>query len=202
MSFLYLASQSPRRRELLAQIGVQYKVLPVSIVEQCGSEETPVAYVQRLALEKAKEGFHHLTANNLTPAPVLGADTIGLLNGRVLEKPVDKNDAVSMLGALSGTCHEILTAVAMVAVDKQKVLLNRTLVQFRELSAVEIEQYWDAGEPIDKAGAYAIQGFAGVFVESIEGSYSAVVGLPLMETHLLLKEFNVPCWSSFTENKT
>lgn len=194
METVYLASKSPRRRELLTQIGVKHRVLNVDVPEQRGLDEEPMQYVERLAREKALAGCRELQAQGLPPAPVLGADTLGVLDGRVFEKPRDLADALKMLQTLSGRTHQILSAVAVAQDDRLVVDTVVTDVTFRQLSDSEIMRYWDTGEPADKAGAYAIQGLAAVFVERIEGSYSAVVGLPIAETAQLLESFDVAVW--------
>ena len=194
MASIYLASKSPRRRELLAQIGVKHRVLSVDVPEQQEASETPQDYVARLAREKALAGWRALQDQGLPLAPVLGADTLGVLQGRVFEKPRDGDDALSMLRALSGRTHQILSAVALAYGERVAVQTVTSEVTFRALSDTEIRRYWDTGEPADKAGAYAIQGLAAVFVEHIEGSYSAVVGLPLTETAQLLENFGVAIW--------
>jgi septum formation protein len=195
-----LASASPRRRELLQQIGCKFQVAPADIDETVLAKEAPEGYVERMALEKAKAGWK--ANKNL---PVLGADTAVVLGERegkgeksvaqIFGKPADESDAISMLMQLSGTTHRVLSAVAMVQDDKQHVLLSETLVTFRPLDKSECHRYWLTGEPCDKAGAYAIQGLGGVFVENLRGSYSGVVGLPLVETCSLLEKFGIPWWS-------
>lgn len=182
---IYLASQSPRRRELLTQINVPFKVLTVAVEEQHQSGESPAQYVERLACEKARAGV----AVAKTGHPVLGSDTIVVLDGAILEKPKDKHDAMRMLRALSDNKHQVMTAIALA--DNSRCFVERvtTEVSFRALSDAEIEAYWNTGEPADKAGAYGIQGIAGKFVSNINGSYSAVVGLPLMETDRLIRRF-------------
>ena len=186
MSMLYLASGSPRRRELLEQIGVPFTTLPTVIDETPLPNEPAVDYVRRLACAKAQVGLASLAAPGA--AVVLGADTSVVLDGRILGKPQDRADALAMLTALSGHTHEVLTAVALATPERCDVRLVTTNVAFRKLDEAEIEAYWRTGEPCDKAGAYAIQGIAGKFVSRIEGSYSAVVGLPLLETDLLIKQ--------------
>ncbi|MDO2949940.1 Maf family protein [Aeromonas simiae] len=180
---LYLASASPRRRELLTQLGYRFEVLKLEVPEQRQSGEKPQDYVCRLARDKALAGAA------IAPAalPVLGADTIVVLGDRVLEKPSDLLDAKDMLEALSGRVHQVMTAVALASAGRCDVRLVTTNVAFRKLDEAEIEAYWQTGEPCDKAGAYGIQGIAGKFVSRIEGSYSAVVGLPLLETDLLIR---------------
>ncbi|MEQ5972056.1 septum formation inhibitor Maf [Serratia liquefaciens] len=185
MTSLYLASGSPRRHELLALLGVPFEVILTDTEEQRQEGESAEAYVRRLAQDKAKAGVA------LAPQawPVLGADTIVVLNGRVLEKPQDETHAAQMLAALSGKQHQVMTAVAIA--DRHDVLcqLVVTDVTFRNLSQQDICDYIATGEPMDKAGAYGIQGKGGCFVRTITGSYHAVMGLPLVETHELLSNF-------------
>ncbi|MDK1227972.1 Maf family protein [Cronobacter turicensis] len=186
MTDLYLASGSPRRQELLGMLGVTFERLVPGVEEQRAPQEAPQDYVTRLARDKACAGVALATRD----LPVLGADTIVVLNGDVLEKPRDAAHAAEMLRRLSGQTHEVMTAVALA--DKQRVRerLVMTRVTFRALTARDIAAYVESGEPMDKAGAYGIQGLGGCFVRRIEGSYHAVVGLPLVETWELLSEFN------------
>lgn len=188
---LYLASQSPRRRELLTQIGVAYQVLPADTDESRSAGESPAAYVQRLALDKARAGWHEALRQGLPALPVLGADTAVVLGTEVLGKPADFAAAQTMLRTLSGRSHQVLTGIAVYDGQHHTVAMSTTTVWLRELSDAEIESYWASGEPCDKAGAYGIQGLAAVFIERIEGSYSGVVGLPLFETAQLLDQFGV-----------
>ncbi len=190
-SFVYLASQSPRRRELLDQIGVTHRVLSVDIDETRRDDEIASDYVQRLAREKAAAGWQHLIDHQLTPAPVMGADTAVVIDGDILGKPVDADDAIAILQRLSGRSHEVMTGVAVHSAQGAQVTMSCTRVWFRALDRAEIEQYWLSGEPRDKAGAYGIQGLAAKFIERIEGSYSGVVGLPLFETAQLLRHFGI-----------
>ncbi|WP_145492460.1 Maf family protein [Yersinia aleksiciae] len=185
MTALYLASGSPRRRELLTLLDVPFEVLKTEVEEQRQPEESAQEYVQRLAQDKARAGVK-VAPQDL---PVLGADTIVVLNGQVLEKPRDTAHAQQILSALSGQQHQVITAVSLA--DQQDVLsaMVVTDVTFRVLSQLEISNYIATGEPMDKAGAYGIQGKGGCFVRSITGSYHAVVGLPLVETHELLSNF-------------
>ncbi|ACO77494.1 Maf-like protein [Azotobacter vinelandii CA] len=189
---LYLASGSPRRRELLTQIGVPFTTLAVTIDETPLADETPATYVERLARDKAAAGLAGLAGDR--QAVVLGADTTVALDGRILGKPGSRAEALAMLRALGGRGHEVLTAVALASAGRCEARLVRSRVTFRPLAAAETEAYWATGEPLDKAGGYAIQGLAAVFVSHLEGSYSAVVGLPLCETAQLLAEFGIPCW--------
>ncbi|EKN5160272.1 septum formation inhibitor Maf [Yersinia enterocolitica] len=185
MTALYLASGSPRRRELLTLLDVPFEVLKTEVEEQRRAEESAQQYVQRLAQDKARAGVS-VAPQDL---PVLGADTIVVLNGQVLEKPRDKAHAQQILSALSGLQHQVITAVSLA--DRKNMLsaMVVTDVTFRVLSQLEISDYIATGEPMDKAGAYGIQGKGGCFVRSITGSYHAVVGLPLVETHELLSNF-------------
>lgn len=185
---IYLASRSPRRHELLGQIGVRYAAIETNVDETMQSDESAEIFVVRLALEKARAGRRQL--GGVMSAPVLGADTVVVLDHDVLGKPRDKADAVRMLKRLSGNTHQVYTGVAMVG-EFESTRLNVSNVTFRDISDAEIEAYWDSAEPADKAGAYAIQGRAAVFVEELRGSYSGVMGLPLYETAHLLDEFEV-----------
>ena len=183
---IYLASGSPRRQELLTQLGVAFEKIVPGIEEQRRPQESAQQYVTRLAREKAQAGVAMVDQD----LPVLGADTIVILNGEVLEKPRDAAHAAEMLGKLSGETHQVMTAVALA--DRQNTLdaLVVTDVTFRVLSEHDIAGYVASGEPLDKAGAYGIQGLGGCFVRKINGSYHAVVGLPLVETYELLSNFN------------
>ncbi|WP_447853624.1 Maf family protein [Enterobacter mori] len=186
MTSIYLASGSPRRQELLTQLGVSFERIVTGIEEKRAEGESAQQYVSRLAREKAQAGVVQ-TPRDL---PVLGADTIVILNGEVLEKPHDADHAARMLRKMSGQMHQVMTAVALA--DSQNVLdcLVVTDVTFRVLTDDEIAAYIASGEPMDKAGAYGIQGLGGCFVRKINGSYHAVVGLPLVETYELLSNFN------------
>jgi len=199
MAALYLASGSPRRRELLTQIGVAFQTLNAPIDETVLPAESAAAYVQRLALAKAAAGL--ATLENSADAVVLGADTAVVLDGQILGKPVDQADALAMLQLLSGREHQVLTAVALSDGQRSQVCLVSSDVRFRPISAAEATTYWLSGEPHDKAGGYAIQGLAAVFISGMRGSYSAVVALPLCETAALLAEFGIPCWQGFSEKQ-
>lgn len=183
---LVLASASPRRSELLAGLGLRFSQQAADIDERWQPGESPEHYVERLALEKARA-----IAVDCPAAVVLGSDTTVVLDGEPLGKPADEAEACAMLAALSGREHEVLTAIAVVGPQGEKSRVVATKVRFRPLSEAEIRAYWRSGEPADKAGAYGIQGLAAIFVERLEGSYSAVVGLPLAETAALLKEFEI-----------
>jgi septum formation protein len=182
---IYLASSSPRRRELLNQIGVSFDLVKAAIEEKPEMGESAQDYVLRLALQKAQAGFK----NSNKDRPVLGADTIIVIDQKILEKPRDKRHARKMLQLLSGRVHQVFTAVALVQGVVTKNTLVKTEVSFKKLSEQEISDYWLSGEPIDKAAGYAIQGTAGKFINNISGSYSGVVGLPLFETAELIREF-------------
>ena len=185
---IYLASQSPRRAELLQQIGVGFDVLSVAIDETMMVGESPETYVQRLALEKARAGWCTLGPDRRRP--VLGADTIVIAADMVMGKPAHRQQAIEMLLALSGSTHQVITAVAL-AGEHEVVRSQRSRVTFCTLTRQKCEAYWETGEPRDKAGAYAIQGLAAMFITRLEGSYSGVMGLPLYETAELLKTFGM-----------
>lgn len=181
---IYLASASPRRRQLLAQIGVAHEAMPVDIDESPLPGESPQTYVCRLALAKAETLWGYLEPARRRP--VLGADTTVTLDGALLGKPVDRSDALAMLARLSGRTHQVCTAVALRHADGTASKLSISEVTFRSLTAEERERYWETGEPADKAGAYAVQGIAAAFITRIAGSYSGIMGLPLAETAELL----------------
>jgi septum formation protein len=188
--FIYLASASPRRRELLQQIGVPFRLVGTELDETPRLSEAPAAYVSRLAAAKAAAGWLSRSAAN---APVLAADTAVVLDGAILGKPRDQDDAERMLLKLSGRTHEVMTAVAVRSSAGCEIKVSNSLVTFRTLDAAEIRAYWDTGEPRDKAGAYAIQGYAAIFIADLRGSYSGVMGLPLFETAELLKSAGLRC---------
>lgn len=185
---IVLASASPRRREILTQIGVSFTIQEHSVDEVLLVGEAPETYVQRLALEKALSVQAMQTQES---APILGSDTIVVCSGQILGKPADKEDGLRMLRLLSGAQHQVFSAVAVCCGDKRQTVLVRSDVTFKTLSDQEIERYWQSEEPLGKAGAYAIQGLGGMFVTSLSGSYSGVVGLPVYETSQLLLAFGV-----------
>jgi septum formation protein len=185
---LCLASVSPRRRELLSQIGVPHIVAGADIDEAVLPGEAPRDYVTRLARQKA------LAVQRGQALPVLAADTTVVLDGRVFGKPRDREDAIGILSALSGRTHEVLTAVALCSANAVTQRLSASLVRFRTISRDECAAYWETGEPRDKAGGYAIQGLGAVFVESLNGSYSGVMGLPLFETGEMLRAAGIGSW--------
>jgi septum formation protein len=193
---LLLASGSPRRRELLAQIGVPHAVIVPGIAELRLAGEGVHECVQRLALAKARAGHAAAQAGDvaLQGLPVLGADTAVVLGDDMLGKPVDRADALAMLARLSGVTHRVLTAVALVHASGEAIRLSESRVRLRVLQPAECAAYWHSGEPRDKAGGYAVQGLGAVFVSSLEGSYSGVMGLPLYETAQLLDAAGVPRW--------
>jgi septum formation protein len=184
LDFVYLASGSPRRRELLQQIGVSFRVVGTAVDEAVRSAETAPAYVLRLAAAKAEAGWERCRDGN--HVPVLAADTAVVLDGKILGKPADGQDAEGMLGQLSGRTHEVLTAVALRTAGGLQSRISRSEVTFRSLTAGEARAYWETGEPSDKAGAYAIQGLGAIFIADLRGSYSGVMGLPLFEAAELL----------------
>jgi len=189
---LLLASRSPRRADLLRTLGVEFRLVDVEVDETPGRHEAPDAYVRRLAREKARAGQAAAPAPAAS-LPVLAADTTVVLDGEILGKPLDDADARAMLARLAGRPHEVLTGVAVL--DGRGLLVDTvvaTRVRFRALTPAEIAAYVASGEPLDKAGAYGIQGLGGALVERIEGSYSNVVGLPLAETLALLDAAGVP----------
>ena len=186
---LYLASASPRRREILQQLGLDFVALPQDIDESCLPGESPTAYVERLALAKARAALGALP--DPEGALCLGSDTTVVCKGDIFEKPVDAADARRILRALSGRTHQVLTAVALAAAGTSEVLLSASAVTFRELTDAEIAAYWATGEPADKAGAYGIQGLGAMFIKGIEGSYSGIMGLPVAETVALLAQAGI-----------
>lgn len=191
---LYLASGSPRRRELLTQIGVRFDVVKATVDERWRAGEEPLEYVLRLAAEKAQAGLEQLEGQGVRSPVVLGADTAGVLHGEILGKPRDRDDAIAMLLRMGGHTHQVITGIALATDAGVLVSHSITDVTFRPLSEREAEAYWNSGEPADKAGAYGIQGFGAIFVARIEGSYTGVVGLPLFETAQLLQQAGVPVW--------
>ncbi len=186
---LVLASASPRRRDLLEQIGVRFRVRPADVDEGRRAGESARDYVARLAESKAR------AVAATAELPVLGADTTVVTDERVLGKPADEEDAVATLMALSGREHRVLTALALVQGERCATRLSETRVTFCHLDEALCRRYWRTGEPADKAGAYGIQGLGAVLVEKIHGSYTGVVGLPLAQTRELLQLFGIPYWS-------
>lgn len=194
MTALYLASQSPRRAELLRQIGVQFQQFSVDVPEQHAPGESPEAYVTRLAKDKAQAGWQYIENKAMATQPVLGSDTVVVCDQHILEKPRDLQHAIEILSMLSGRSHKVLSAVAVVDASRCECAVSSTGVTFKHITRAEIERYWATGEPADKAGAYGIQGLGAVFVDAISGSYSNVVGLPLEKTVQLLARFDINYW--------
>ncbi len=196
---IYLASKSPRRRELLRQIGVEFELLMLreepgrhgAVSEDPLPYERPDDYVTRIAREKAQSGWNAVLWRKLPPRPVLAADTTVTIDGRILGKPTSNDDAIAMLRSLSGRRHQVLTAVAVIVNDDLREVLHRSEVQFAELSEATLRAYCALPEPYDKAGSYGIQGQAAQFVESIHGSHSGIMGLPLFETTQLLHQAGI-----------
>lgn len=183
---IYLASKSPRRRELLTQIAVKFSVLSADVDETRLPDECPKDYVQRVAIAKAQAGWDSLS--DADKKPVLGSDTSVVLENTVLGKPTDEKNAKQMLQQLSGRSHQVMTAVAVVCNDGVQCELSISNVTFSVLSEADITWYIATKEGVDKAGGYAVQGLAAVFIDKIEGSYSAIMGLPLRETSLMLMQ--------------
>lgn len=184
---LYLASRSPRRQELLRQVGLRFEQLAADVAEQPAPGQAPADYAVATALAKARAARQPAQA----PLPVLGADTDVVIDGRILGKPAGREEAVDMLRRLGGRAHEVYSAVAVVEGARAETVLSVTQVHFGPVTEEAARAYWDSGEPADKAGAYAIQGLGAQFVREIRGSYSGVVGLPLYETLALLRRFGV-----------
>ena len=185
---IFLASSSPRRQELLRQMGVSFRVIPQFSEEKHNVKETPEAFVSRLALEKATDGLLRQTNQQI---PVLGSDTAVILDGNILGKPENKEQAVEMLLSLSDKTHRVLTAVVLKNKQKTEQILSTTEVSFAKLTREICENYWHSGEPVDKAGSYGIQGQGALFIRAINGSYSGVMGLPVYETNILLNKFGI-----------
>ena len=197
---LYLASKSPRRQALLRQLGIEFETLLLreaigrdrDVVEEARDAEPASHYVERIARTKAQVGWQRMQNRKLAERPVLGADTEVLLDGEVFGKPRGADDAIRMMKRLSGRTHQVMTAVAIRFRDVTEVDLSISKVTLRRLAAAEIERYVATGEPLDKAGGYAVQGRAAGFIARIEGSYTGIVGLPLCETATLLARIGCP----------
>lgn len=200
MSDFVLASASPRRADLLIQVGMKFVQRPAHIDEAVRDGELPRDYVLRMARTKAETVWQESSACRAGSAsampPVLGADTIVVLDQQIYTKPDSEAEAIATLLALSGRSHQVLSAVAVRGMYGMRDELSETTVTFNELNRAQCREYWATGEPTDKAGAYAIQGLGAVFVQSISGSYSGVVGLPLLETIELLGQYGVRCWQT------
>jgi len=187
---IYLASGSPRRSELLSQIGVNFEKLSLDVDETVLEGETALAYVERVAILKAKAGWQNLINESKQKRPVLGADTSVVINGVILGKPTDKENAKIMLKQLSGVEHKVMTSIAVHYHDRLLSQVKVNTVKFAQLSDDDINWYLSTGEGVDKAGGYAVQGLAAIFIEQIKGSYSGIMGLPLKETADLLRQVN------------
>lgn len=185
---VHLASSSPRRREILAALGLDFSVGGVDIDETRREGESVADMVRRLAIAKTAAARAGLTG----AIPVIAADTVVVIDERVLGKPGSENEAIDMLSVLSGREHRVFTGVALDYAGRVRTATSETRVRFREISPSEARAYWHSGEPLDKAGAYAVQGIGGIFVESVSGSYSGVVGLPVFETAALLLDAGIP----------
>ncbi len=196
-SFIYLASQSPRRRQLLEQLGVTYQLLlpdadeDAEALEQVRPKEAPAVYVQRVTRLKLDAALQRLHRRGLPVAPVLCSDTTVAMGGVIFGKPTDPADAAAMLAQLAGRTHRVLTAVAVGLGSRREQVLSRSQVRFAPLGADAIEDYVGTGEPMGKAGSYGVQGRAAAFIARISGSYSGIMGLPLYETAQLLRQFQV-----------
>lgn len=186
---IYLASASPRRKALLDQLGVATEILKIDVSEMQQPNEVPKAYAQRLAIEKAQAGWR--AAGRTKELPVLGADTIVVLDNAILGKPANKADALRMLQLLSGQTHQVITAVAVVKGEEMQTACSISSVEFRVITPEEAECYWLTGEPVDKAGSYGIQEKGAIFIKAIQGSYTGIMGLPHYETAALLKNFGI-----------
>ncbi|MEK7191531.1 MAG: Maf family protein [Pseudomonadota bacterium] len=188
---IYLASASPRRQELLRQLGIAFEAMPSNLVEVPQAGERPEDYVLRVARDKVRQVARQVRERGLAPCPVLGADTEVVLEGEILGKPRDAQQGQAMLRKLAGHTHEVLTGLALLHQDVEYKAINRSRVTFGPLTDADIRRYWDTGEPADKAGGYAVQGRAAAFIQRIEGSYSGIMGLPLFELMQLLQQAGV-----------
>ena len=188
---LILASASPRRQELLNQVGVEFQVKSQDIDESLRADEEALDYVGRMAKEKAQSALAKLEADS--PFLVLAADTVVVCDDIIMGKPLDQKQSASMLAKLSGRDHRVLSAISLATTKRSESAVSQSLVTFRDISQQEAIAYWQSGEPAGKAGSYAIQGIGAVFVQNLVGSYSGVMGLPLYETALLLGKFGINC---------
>ncbi|MDB5896209.1 MAG: maf protein [Rhodoferax sp.] len=197
--FIYLASQSPRRSQLLTQLGVRHELLVADAAEDAESleavrgGEAPAAYVKRVTALKLDAAVARQQRRGLAPAPILCSDTTVALGRTIFGKPADEKDAVRMLLALAGSEHRVLTAVAVQHRKRRFEALSVSRVRFAELTRTEVKRYVDTGEPLGKAGAYAVQGRAAAFISQLSGSYSGIMGLPMFETAQLLRQCGLPC---------
>ena len=188
---IYLASASPRRQELLRQLGITFEAMPSNLLEVPRAGERPEDYVLRVARDKARHVARQVRERGLASHPVLGADTEMALDGEILGKPRDAQQGQAMLRKLAGGTHEVLTGLVLLHQDVEYRAINHSRVTFGPLTDDDIRRYWDTGEPADKAGGYAVQGWAAAFIQRIEGSYSGIMGLPLFELTQLLRQAGV-----------
>lgn len=196
---LYLASQSPRRKQLLTDLGVEFEVLPIAVDESTTALESAEEYVARLGAAKARAGLDILAGKGESQVLTLGSDTTVVADQDILGKPRDYDDFADMMERLSGRSHRVFTSVALASHDSVDLKVVESRVVFAELEPQAIRAYWDSGEPQDKAGGYSVQGLGAVFIKRIEGSYSAIVGLPLRETAQLLTSRGIRVWSGALE---
>lgn len=196
---LYLASQSPRRKQLLTDLGVAFEVLPIEVDESTTALESAEDYVARLGAAKARAGLDVLAGKGESQVLTLGSDTTVVADQDILGKPRDYDDFADMMERLSGRSHQVFTSVALASHDSVDLKVVESRVVFAELEPQAIRAYWDSGEPQDKAGGYSVQGLGAVFIKRIEGSYSAIVGLPLRETAQLLTSRGIKVWSGALE---
>ena len=195
---IYLASKSPRRTELLQQIGVEHQILDIDVDEKINRSNSPKANVRALSVLKCQEGVRKIISERKSSFPVLAADTIVVLGDKIFGKPREESDAINMLLKLSGKTHLVMTAVTigiMTEEAKFHTIIVTSRVEFAKLTASDCKEYCDTGEPFDKAGGYGIQGYGSAFIRKLNGSYSNIVGLPIHEVVQLLKELEIPYWS-------
>ena len=196
---IYLASKSPRRTELLQQIGVEHQILEIDVDEKINRSNSPQDNVRTLSVLKCQEGVRKIISEGKSSYPVLAADTIVVLGDKIFGKPREESDAISMLLELSGKTHLVMTAVTIGIMIEEEAKFHTisvsSKVEFSKLTASDCKEYCDTGEPFDKAGGYGIQGFGSAFIRKINGSYSNIVGLPIHEVVQLLKELGIPYWS-------
>ena len=196
---IYLASKSPRRSELLQQIGVKHQILDIDVEENINSSNSPQDNVRALSVLKCQEGVRKIISESKSFFPVLAADTIVVLGDEIFGKPREESDAINMLLKLSGKTHLVMTAVTIGIMTEEEAKLHtisvKSRVEFAKLTESDCKEYCDTGEPFDKAGGYGIQGFGSAFIRKINGSYSNIVGLPIHEVVQLLKELGIPYWN-------
>ena len=196
---IYLASKSPRRTELLQQIGVEHQILDIDVDEKINRSNSPKANVRALSVLKCQEGVRKIISERKSSFPVLAADTIVVLGDEIFGKPREESDAINMLLKLSGKTHLVMTAVTIGIITEEEAKFHTinvtSRVEFAKLTANDCKEYCDTGEPFDKAGSYGIQGYGSAFIRKLYGSYSNIVGLPILEVVHLLKELEIPYWS-------